>query len=241
VGVRVGSTYHLAVGDTATFSFRPGIPDVVAYCGDGRTIAEIEDAFESVVVPLTAHAAGLQVLHASAVDAPTGVVLFCARSGTGKTTLAYGLHRRSGFPLWADDAVAIDPAADAPEAVRLPGRRLNLRDATLKNLGAPSGEELVDAAPGERRPVAAVVLLERAGGVAGPELTRLAPAPSLEALLPHAYRIGMDAPGRKRQIVGEYLSLTAQVPVWQLRFRPDFGHFDALLDAVAAVARKGRP
>src|SRR5829696_203522 len=51
----------------------------------------------------------LETLHASAVVAPAGVVAFCARSATGKSTLAASLHRR-GYDLWADDAVVWTPA-----------------------------------------------------------------------------------------------------------------------------------
>ena len=50
---------------------------------------------------------GGEVLHASAVRGPLGVVAFCADSLGGKSTMAYAMGR-GAYRVWADDAVAID-------------------------------------------------------------------------------------------------------------------------------------
>lgn len=41
-------------------------------------------------------------IHASAVLSKSGLNLFCAHSGTGKSTLAFNLYQR-GYPLFSDD------------------------------------------------------------------------------------------------------------------------------------------
>src|SRR5205823_1705698 len=64
----------------------------------------VDDLFRTAVVPLALQVFGYEVLHASAVRTESGVSAFCGLSGTGKSTVAYGLSRR-GYPLWADDAV----------------------------------------------------------------------------------------------------------------------------------------
>ena len=57
------------------------------------------------------HAHGDEAIHASAVLLGDAVVAFCGRSQTGKSTVAYGLHRR-GCRVWADDTLVFDASAD---------------------------------------------------------------------------------------------------------------------------------
>src|SRR5688572_12714528 len=44
----------------------------------------VEDTFRRLVLPMQLQLAGMEVLHASAVLMNSGVVSFCANSGTGK-------------------------------------------------------------------------------------------------------------------------------------------------------------
>jgi len=53
------------------------------------------------------HQRGCLVLHASAVQVGEGAVLFCGKSGEGKSTLAAALQQK-GFHLLSDDVVPID-------------------------------------------------------------------------------------------------------------------------------------
>src|SRR5690606_18526516 len=90
--------------------------------------ALIQDSYQRCVLPLVLQAAGTEVLHASAVLTPRGVLALCAESGTGKSTLAYGLSRR-GYPLWADDAVAFEADETCTNAMPLPFALRLQRDA----------------------------------------------------------------------------------------------------------------
>src|SRR5439155_16052773 len=96
-------------------------------------------------------------LHASGVLGPGGVVAFCGESGTGKSTLAYGLGTRGYLP-WADDAVAFEITDADVHTVRLPFR-VRLRPDAAAVLDGSVSE------PGERKsaPLAAAVMLRRDG------------------------------------------------------------------------------
>ncbi len=133
---------------------------------------------------------GFELLHASAVSTPRGVVALVAGTGGGKSSLAAEYLRR-GATLFADDVVALDDAAGA--VVAFPGPPLmNLpRPLAPDQLGgadvlADFGDErwvLFERDNPSAQPLAAVVLIQRvAGAHAG--CSRV-DATSL-TLLPHA-------------------------------------------------------
>ena len=64
-------------------------------------------------------ALGHEALHASAMRAARGVVLFAAQSRTGKSTVAFGLSCR-GYEQWSDDGVVFSVAEEGATAVPLP-------------------------------------------------------------------------------------------------------------------------
>ncbi len=87
-----------------TFRFSGDEMDVLAYEETPQDEIFLTDLFWRNVVPFVLQAQGWEAIHASSVLTSKGVVAFCASSGTGKSTIAYGLSRR-GYGLWGDDAV----------------------------------------------------------------------------------------------------------------------------------------
>lgn len=134
---------------------------------------------------------GLDALHASAVEAPAGVVAFATQAGGGKSSLASELVRR-GYAFFADDALAIRRDDDmiraypAPPLMNFPlDHPERFAPTELGTVQAIVGAEAwlavrhAATAPG---PVAAVYLLDRRPGLsAGLDLLAPSPAP----LLPH--------------------------------------------------------
>src|SRR5216683_4740684 len=101
----------------ASFSFDPDSEDVTATAPPTTERDVLIATFQRAVLPMVLQARDTEVLHASGVRMPRGVMAFCARSGTGKSALAFGLGRR-GYRMWADDAVAF--AASGPQVKALP-------------------------------------------------------------------------------------------------------------------------
>ena len=101
--------------EEATGPACPGIgsyrvePDgaVLAVPEPKASYALVLDAYRRTVLPQALQFFGREVLHASAVVGPNGVVGFCAYSQTGKSTLAFALAQR-GYRPWADDALAFE-------------------------------------------------------------------------------------------------------------------------------------
>lgn len=232
-GWRAGARHWLDVPDVGVFGLAPGAEDIL--CHSAGSEEEVQDAYWTLALPLALQLSGLEVLHASGIRMPRGVVGFCAFSGTGKTTTAMALARR-GYESWADDAVVMEPQGGRVLAHPLPFRA-NVRAATREafGLGAADGPA---GAGGDPAPLVALVVLERVQHAAPAAVERLDPKAALPALLPHSFRFDLTDIELRRQTVGRYLAIVAAVPVLHVRFVPSFDTLDALLDEIeVALAR----
>jgi hypothetical protein len=203
----------------------------------------IEDTYQRSVLPMALHAHGEEAIHASAVLLAGGVVAFCGLSRTGKSTVAYGLHRR-GYRVWADDTLVFDASADTVEAVPYP-HRLRIRpDAAeyfdLEELRRRDTSSWItlEQAQADPAPLACIFLLEReARAGAALETVRLPPAEALAGVLEHAYWFRLDDAERRRRMMAEYLALATQVPVFRMRFRAALDQLPEMLDRAESLAR----
>lgn len=167
----------------------------------GASVASLRDGFLRVVLPLFQQAMGAELLHASAVSTPAGVVGFCGASGVGKSTLAVELERR-GYGGWADDQLVYraTPAGFVtrflPFQHRLAGRSSSAAGKVYH------GQAL-------QQPLAALCLLARGDG--GIETL---PAPrAFAGLLAHACCLSLEDPTRKGRMLETLFDLAATVPV----------------------------
>jgi hypothetical protein len=228
-----GPFHWVHVVGVGAFRFLPDDDEVLAYPDVGVATDLVEDTFRRTVVPLALQARGHEVLHASAVRCPTGVVAVCAVSGTGKSTVAYALARR-GRPLWADDAVCFEVGQEGVRAVPL-AFSARLRPASADHFGAPANGEIVTPAPA---PLAAVVVLARSGSPE-PRVARLTAAEAFPETLTHGYSYRPDDPERTGRMVEAYLALVDAVPVYRLTFAPGLERLDAMLDVIEAALDGG--
>ncbi len=214
-------SHWMELPGVGSFRFGDG-PRVTVFPANGVRDETVEDAFRRIVLPMALQAEGEEVLHASAVVGPAGVVAVCAVSGTGKTTLAYALSRR-GHPLWADDAVAFDSNDDGvlaqplPFTLRLKGESATLfGDAPTETLYEPEAERL-----------AAILVLAREEGIS---VELLDTAAAFPLVLEHAYCFDLDENERKRTMMASYLELAARIPIYRVRMQPGLDRLPALLD-----------
>lgn len=203
----------------------------------------IVDAFHRCVLPMVLQAEGREVLHGSAVLLPRGAVALCARSRTGKSTLAFGLSRQLDCPLWADDAVAVELTAEGASALPLPFS-LKLRHPAARYFGTDSravgGPEDPDP-PAHSAPLLAVFTLTRSD-VPGrsARASRTTAGRAFTALLEHAYCFDLNDRARRRRMVDQYLELSARVPVFELCFPSDLEALPATLGEIIRTLDHGR-
>lgn len=230
-----GHVIHMT--GVASFRFDLSSDAVVADAGPGRPAWLIRDAFYRFILPLVLQVRGCEVLHASAIRAPGGVVALCGVSETGKSTLARALAER-GHAIWADDAVVFENARSGVRALPVPFILRLLPDARsfFQPIASPvdAKEEPVPMRPGRRwAPLAAVFLLERSGGPTRP--SRLGAGAAFADVLEHARCFAIGDAERRRRLAEHYLDLVRRVPVYRVRFRTGFEHLRELVEHVERV------
>jgi hypothetical protein len=244
-----------AYGHTLNGQHWMHLPGLARFCFDGRNgevkaIADpgvrrnsILDAYYRSVLPMALQAQGAEVLHASAVLTPRGVVALCARSGTGKSTLAYGLSRQ-GYPPRADDAVAFESSAGQinvrplPFSIRLRPNAAAFFDQAHFPSSLASIPDRVTQVEERLTALAALIVHERFSLTdRGAQLAvqRLAPVRAFTELLTHAYCFSLKDPERKERMVQHYLALSAKVPVFKLRFRSGFENLEVILERIGRL------
>jgi hypothetical protein len=231
-----GERYWMDLPGLATFCFDERSDHVVAAPHPGIAADAVAELYWHSALPLVVQARGGEVLHASGVLMPRGVVALCGVSKSGKSTIAYGLHRR-GHRLWADDAVALEVTDHAITALPLPfDVRLRPATAALFGLGERAARlavpddssEPVGRAPA---PLEAVCVLRR-GAPGSVILAPLKASVAYPALLANAHCFSLEDPGRKRVMLDRYLSVVARVPVVELAVPDGLEGLAAVLDAL---------
>lgn len=213
----------------ATFVFAG--ESVTAYADATAGDDAVYDAYRRNVLPMALQVLGYEVLHASAVRGPHGVVALCAISETGKSTIAYGLSTR-GHELWADDAVAFGLSAQGAQALPLPFS-LRLRDTSAAYYGVEPDSFLL----GEPEPAALATLcvlerVEDAGNASGANVERLSAAEAFSSLLTHAYCFSLEDVERKEQMLRAYMALAGAVPVFRARLEAGLEKVPEMLDTI---------
>lgn len=237
-----GDSHVLRLPEIGIFRFRADSSSV-GFPNPGVERSDVEDAYNSIVLPLALQVAGSESLHASAVKMEGGVVAFCAQSGTGKSTLAYALSRR-GHQLWADDVVALSvPEGDSAVIThRLPFKAKVRKEASEFFGSTPREDEVEGRQAVERLQV--ICVLSRSDDANGPhELRPLRPAHALSQLLRHAFRFDLASLEHRKRTLSTYLAVAARVSVVDLSFAADFDRLEELTEQIeefVAGIRSGR-
>ncbi len=235
-GQTVGGQRWMHLPNVASFRFSDAEDEIVAEAFPDADTKLIVDAFYRSIVPMALQARGQEVLHASAVKMPPGVVALCAVSHTGKSTIGFGLGQR-GYPLWADDALCFESTANQVNAIPLPFKiRLRTQSAAFFGCASePDDSPWEDLDPtAQPIPLAAVCVLKRlpAQHESVVEVEALSSAQAFAAVLAHAYCFSLQDMDHKRRMMQHYLELVTLTPVFEVRFKAGLEHLEVILDAV---------
>jgi hypothetical protein len=196
---------------------------------------DLVDSFQRGVLPVALLGREYEALHASALLTPAGVVAFCARSGTGKSSLARGLA--SGQQRqWADDTVVFRVNEQGAQCAALPFEpRLDAPASSALSLAQDDDGHCQHADPPQTAPLRRVYFLSRHLRMdpAEPLLTRLAPAAGFERLLAHAHPFDLAGHDRRRRMIERLLATARTVTMFELRFAPSLAFLPSLVARVS--------
>jgi hypothetical protein len=228
--------YWICLPGLASFCFDSQAEEVKAIPHPPAPPELVQETYYRSVLPIVLQRVGKgEVLHASGVLMPHGVIAVCGRSGTGKSTTAYGLRQR-GHLLWADDAVAFEASSVEVMTLQLPFD-IQLRPASLAYFRRGEVAQFTHTssttrAMKETEPLTALFLLKRDASSPGIETHRLSSAQAFAPLLSHAYCFSLHDIERKRRMMERYLDLTARIPIFEIRFSPGLEKLPAILDQI---------
>jgi hypothetical protein len=230
-GQVLGEEYWMHLPRLASFRFSPRADEVTAVVPSGTSEELVLDAYRRSVLPMALQVGGREVLHASAIRTPRGVLTLCGISETGKSTMAFGLSRR-GHELWADDAVAFEISSDGATVLSLPfAIRLRPESAEWFDVDAASPPSTTDHV--ETAPLAGVCVLHRNDSAGSPvAVRRLSSAAAFAAVLTHAYCFTLEDRERKRRMMSHYLGLVATVPIFDVCFPSGLANLPVILDGI---------
>lgn len=221
--------------DVGLLAFNDRSPVVKVWPVPGMTLEMARAEFDRMLRPIVLQALGWQALHAGAALTSEGALLFCGRSGAGKSTTAYALGQM-GWTQLADDQVVWRLDDGRPKVQALPFQP-RLRPLSSAHLAAqasgrspwPTSQGLI--------PMAAIYLLEqRSHGTTAVSIARVPPAQAFSALLPHAHCFDLSDVEATRLFTDDYLTLASEVPVFSVRYSPDLDRLPELLHTIVSAA-----
>jgi len=248
---KIGSNFLFRFPSYSDFLFSPATGQITCYPRRETDIGTVRHLLLDHIFPLILHFRGFTVLHASAVADPSGgAMVFVGKSGAGKSTFAASLCKE-GFPLLADDCLAIDVEGDEPQAIPVyAGLRLwsNSTEQLEWNSNAfPTVAQYTDK---KRVPVASTGLRYESGPARistiflfNPDgyearaikLRHLSLRDGMIRLLESSYCLDPEDK-QKNEVDFHRLSKLAQaIPILQVDFPYDFSQFPQLREAVLSA------
>jgi hypothetical protein len=220
--------------DVGLLAFNDRSPVVKVWPVRGMTLESARAEFDRMLRPIVLQALGWQALHAGAALTSEGALLFCGRSGAGKSTTAYALGQM-GWTQLADDQVVWQLHDGRPKVQALPFKprlrplsHARFADKTSPRSPWPTSQGLI--------PMAAIYLLEQRTEGAPMSIARVAPARAFSALLPHAHCFDLSDVDATRVFTDDYLTLASEVPVFSVRYAPDLDRLPELLHTIVSAA-----
>jgi hypothetical protein len=202
--------------------------------------------FDQILPRIIAHR-GQLVLHASAVQAPAGSIIFAGRSGQGKSTLAASLHS-SGFALTGDDAIIVQDDAGIMRcqavyrSLRLFGDSLSsvfgsapavspVAQYTSKQnvLNLDEASYLQDALP-----VVAIFVLETPEG-SEIGVRRLGALDACMTLIEHSFWLDPADLGQTQRRMHQASALAGSAPTFSLSYRRDYSELPRLHETILST------
>jgi hypothetical protein len=222
--------YWLTWRDIGTATFAAAQRRVEFSPAEGISTDVAVGRFLRFVQPVVLQAIGYETLHASAALVESGALAICGLSGSGKSTLAFALGQRPGVTQIADDALVLDIGDDEVLAAPLPFR-VRLRAPSQAFFREPETSHVPPRSQRFLPLLATFVLLPQPSAIPV-TIARVPRRSAFSVLLTHAHCFDEQDRAATTRLVHHYLRVVERVPVFTVRYHPDFSRLATLVDAV---------
>lgn len=192
-------------------------------------------------LPLAYQAGGSQVIHASAVAHLEShkIILFCGESGSGKSTMAFGLGQRPSWHQIADDRLAFTVSNGSAIPLFIPDS-VKLRPASASHFNQIAFNYNNLSWIQKELDITTVFFLERIPleekkGMPPFSIHPIKRTEAYPLLLKQAFSLAPGLQELKKTIIQDYLSLANQLNSNIVRFQSEFDILEALFDHLEAV------
>lgn len=238
-----GDQFLLRVPEVARFLLQAGREVLFEPYDRGRP-SDIALFATGTVFGILLHQREQAVLHASAVNVGGKAVLFCGRSGAGKSTMAAALGA-AGYALLNDDISVIGRDGEGTPVTHSDGRQLKLWQEAADALGLTDrlGDSVRDglskhyvtpqSSIGETLPIGAVYLLREARPSLPGGIARLNVADAAQAVMANAYRpFLVAAMNQKPLYLKSAMEISKSAGVFVLTRQKDFASISEIVGAL---------
>ena len=224
-----------------TFAFSDGSLEVRVWPTPGARHETIVNTF-CMFQPVILQALGWQALHAGAAVGPSGVLAFCGKAWSGKSTLAFAMQQ-AGWLQFADDALVVRLDRHRVITYRLPFSP-RLRPASRAHFAQAESPLCCSSEPGPfDPPLSALFILQQDVSLNGPRVSLMPQAQAFPEVLAHAHCFDLEDRAHARRLAEDYLELVARVPIFTLEYPPRFQNLQRLtrdvMEAAGSIDARG--
>jgi len=237
-GKFIDGEYVFFIPNIGYYTFNQNSKIVKFYNRLTKNNSRVNDAFFRTVIPMYLNVNGIQTLHASGVVCDKGVIAIAGKSGVGKSTIAYSFHKRN-YKVWGDDTVAINIDNKKIDSFLLPfSLRIKDNNSNLLKLESEKFNNYSEFQDIKKEatflPLLCIIELIRVDkpNKSIPALTRLNIPEALKTLLKHAYCFTLRDINIKKKMLGIYLEVSKNVPVYRLEFEENIKLLPKVLNEI---------
>jgi len=180
---------------------------------------------------------GYQVIHASAVAHlnSSKVVAFVGSTGTGKSTFAYALGKRTGWQQINDDGVAFLPCQNSVKLLPIPNE-IRLRPESVAYFNNSSSQIEKLNWPSSNLELKNIFYLKQTTkNIISFNINKLGGANTYKLLLKEAYALSLSFQDKNIDLMKDYLSLSLSIPIYKISYKKDFKFLESILDSIEDI------
>lgn len=237
--IRLSATnYWIACHEFGAVSIHLDSYKIATYPRIGVDYVEFEQFVIHNWLPLAYQVSGIQVIHASAIlnTEKKKIILITGDSGSGKSTIAYGLSKINQWAQIADDRAAFSIVDGKPQLVPIPDT-INLRRPSADYFEIKNYEKKINYSIDGVAEIEAVIFLEQLPKTdnnlfSNISFHQVSKTEAYTCLLEQAFALSPSLAEPNKKMITSYLNLAIQANMIRLSYSPNFANLEKIINSI---------